>query len=281
MIKEGELFAKRYLVREKLERGTAREIYLATDGGKNCLLKVLAEPLLRNAEYPRSFLRSAELRRRADHPHLVRLTDHGVSEGVPFCVSEPFYGKDLETIQLGRSHLPWGFVRDVALQACEGLSALHSGGVIHNDVKPAKILVQESMTGPVVKLLDSVFSVEDGDPVLRCLERVVFIGSIDFVPPERVSLKLMADRHDPRMDVYSMGATLYRLLSGHPPFMGATMMEALQARADQYPAEPEYPEASGTALPNEVKGLVMRAMGRLPGERFQSIAELRESILSA
>ncbi len=280
-IREGELFAKKYEVGERLDRGSVRSIYLSTDGGRVCLIKVLAEPLRGDAEITRRFLKSAESYRKAAHPNLAKLTDHGEAEGIPFCVSEPFYGTDLATLMRGRSHLPWDFVRSVALQTCDALLALHSCRIIHNDLKPAKILMKETLQGPEVMLLDSVLSACAGEPINAGLSGRPFFGSIDYVPPERIDGGSSSRSYDPDMDVYSLGATLFHLLSGKPPFRGASALESLLARADQDPPVPEYPEASGSALRSTVKGLVMTAMGRLPGERFRSVAELREAIFSA
>jgi serine/threonine-protein kinase len=217
----GTVLGDRYEIARLIGAGTMGAVYEAVGGeGEPVALKALAtadskgDAAERRARFEREASVSATLR----HPNIVPVLDHGVdgATDTPFLIMPLLRGEDLGRTLERTSLLPPAICVALFVQACAGLEAAHRAGVVHRDVKPANLFLEEDATGAVVvKIADfglaKVF--DDTSPSLTASRR--FMGTPHYVSPEQAT---NAKRVDARSDVWSLAMSLYHALSGAPAF---------------------------------------------------------------
>jgi serine/threonine-protein kinase len=234
------------------------EVYLAEHLAlqKRVAVKVLS-PKLVSSEHIERFLREARTCSRIEHQNVVSVYDVGSHDGIYYIVMQYIQGKTLtELLQDQGGPLPWrSGVRLVQL-AATGLHAVHSCGLVHRDIKPSNIML--SVDSRVV-LMDFGLVREESDSGLTRTGNVV--GTPTFMSPEQCRGKPL----DRRSDIYSLGSTLYCLLSGQPPFQGNVVEVLTQIAAGKHPKPlcQLRPEIS-----QDLSDLVAKAMAPRPEDRF-------------
>lgn len=267
----------RYRLDAPIGKGGMNEVWLAWD---EALKRQVALKILRTTEPDEvtlsRFEREARATSRLTSPHTVRIHDFGASDdGVYFIAMEYLPGLDLR--ELVKRHGPVAPARAVhfALQACRSLAEAHEHGIVHRDVKPANLFVtriDDDEDG--VKVLDfGIARVRQSDvhATLTHSGHAV-VGTPAYMAPET----LVGGAADERSDVYSLGATLYELLTGSPPFPGASMHAVFVAHVSE---KPESPAARRREpLPPRLEAAVMRCLEKEPSARYASVRELGEAL---
>ncbi len=235
-------------------------------------LKVMLPDMKLNGGAVSRFFREMKIVALLENPHVVRAIDADVHEGCPYIVMEYLEGDDLERVLVRRGPLPPQDVIGYMAQAARGLVHAHSKAVIHRDVKPTNLFLVK--TG-IVKLLDlgcgelvgmagqaaNVFDTDEG----------IVVGTTDFMSPEQVRDKPI----DARTDLFSLGCTMYRLLTGAYAFPGVTREDRLVKRI----REPHFPIAKvRPGLPEGLVAIVDRLLALKPDDRFGSAAEVAEAL---
>jgi hypothetical protein len=212
----GEVFAGRFMLAEQLGSGSMGEVWRATDRELDRLVAVKVLHLAGgnpSRESVERFRREGKAIARLEHPHVARVYDVGEHEGRPFLVLELLIGPDLETLlEQHPGGLPVEEAVDYAIQAVEGLTAAHDAGVIHRDVKPANLILDEH--GHVRVCDFGVARLEGATTGLSMASP--HVGTPDYMAPEQV----IGEAITPAADLYALGATLFHLLTGRPPFPG-------------------------------------------------------------
>jgi tRNA A-37 threonylcarbamoyl transferase component Bud32 len=212
------------------------------------------------------FEREVKVAARLEHPNVVAALDADEVQGLHFLVMEFVEGKDLASLVKSAGPLPPARALDLIVQAARGLQAAHERGIVHRDIKPSNLMVDGSGT---VKVLDlGLARITDvGDPLIaghldEALTQVgSILGTVDFMAPEQA---LDSKAADARSDVYSLGCTLYYLLSGRPPFGRGTLIQRVLAHRDQpIPALDDAPPALADA--------VRRMLAKDPADRYQTM----------
>ncbi|HYI60983.1 MAG TPA: protein kinase [Acidimicrobiales bacterium] len=253
-----------YVLVERLGSGGFATVWLAEQGrlGRRVAVKLLGETL-DDAERERRFL--AECRaigRLSGHPAVVTVHDAGTTDaGHPYLVMEHLPGGSLHDRVARHGPMPWAEVLDVGVHVADALAAAHDAGILHRDVKPANVLLDEN---GAPKLGDfGIARLSEGTNTATG----TLVGTIPFTPPEVLS----GHRPGPTADVWSLGATLHALLTGSSPFGGdrdeppaATIARVL--RSEPPPLPP--------AVPAPLRDLVRTTLGAEPGSRPQSAAEV-------
>jgi serine/threonine-protein kinase len=157
----------------------------------------------------------------------------------------------------------------VAIQLARALDYAHKNNVIHRNITPANVLIQAS--DKVAKLGDLMLAKAlEGSMAQQITRPGELLGEVDYMSPERTHGTTDVDG---RSDIYSLGAMIYRLLTGRPPFTGGSLMETI-VKIRQSEAKPEKPKKYQLAIPDLFEGIVLRMLAKQPAERYQTAAEL-------
>ncbi len=256
---------------EKIGEGGMGSVYRARHETleKDVAVKVLAPAFRQDDDLVQRMLREARLAARLDHPGVVTVQDAGVAGGIPYLVMPFVKGRNLDEILKDRKRLKPSEALSAVKKAARAFAAAHKLGIVHRDVKPANLIVT---TDGQIKVTDFglAVAVAAGDPRLTRADCVV--GTPQFMAPEQVT----GEAIDVRTDIYSLGATLYNLLSGEAPFAGGTALSVAMKHADPA-ARPRPIRELVPELAPEVGAIVDRMMAKRPGDRFPDM----ESIIKA
>jgi serine/threonine-protein kinase len=239
-------------------------------------LKVLPNELLQDARARQLFQREVRALACLIHPNIVTAYDANQSGDRCYLVMEFVDGPNLEQLVREQGPLPVGQACDFIRQAALGLQFAFEKGMVHRDIKPANLLVQRGGDGRcAVKILDfglarlqSSTAVNGSKDLTIAAEANRVVGTPDYIAPEQAENVHAADI---RSDLYSLGCTLYFLLTGKVPFGGTTLLEKIIKHSAEPPPviEAERPE-----VPKEVGAILRKLLAKAPAERYQTPAEL-------
>lgn len=247
-----------YVIDALIAQGGSARVYRAMDQtlARPVALKVLDDASLHEGR--ERFLREVQLVAGLSHPHIVSLYAAGEDQGVAFAAMELLPGSLADELKR-RGRLPWTEALTAARQACLGLDAARQHGIVHRDVKPSNLLRDAS---GVIKVADFGLA-KDLSSALELTLQGVVLGTPLYVSPEQGCGRPT----DHRSDLYSLGATLFHLISGRPPFHAPTPFELIVRHA----VEP--PPALGDEVPSPVSSFVQRLMTKDPAGRPQTYDE--------
>jgi serine/threonine-protein kinase len=277
LVREGEVLAGKYRV-ERIPGRNGLGVLVQVrhmELGQEVTLKFLVPDACIYPEFVQRFIREARAAVKIQGEHVARVTDVGrLESGAPYMVREFLRGPDLAEVVKVRGALPVSEACDYIIQAAEAVAEAHALGIAHRNLRPTTLVVTRRTDGaPLVKVFD--FAAAEALHVEPFTKRSVslvgssaLLGSLPYLSPEQVR-----DPHgvDFRADVYALGAVLYELLSGLPPFEAESAPALLAMVAADSPAplrtlRPDLPEA--------LEQIVMRCLAKSRDLRFSSIAEL-------
>jgi serine/threonine protein kinase/DNA-binding CsgD family transcriptional regulator len=254
----------RYRLVEQLGKGGMGLVFRARDEmlDRDVAIKFIAPERVSGAEASARFLREARAVARLSHPNIMTLHDVGQEEGWHYLVLEHIAGKNLHALMVERGGpLP---VRET-LQAMRGalraLAYAHAQGIVHRDIKPENIMVTPDGQ---VKVTDFGLAMAQGD--VRLTQEGMIIGTVMYMAPELVH----GDPADSRSDLYAVGAVLYELLTGQPPFTGGEPL-AILTQVLNSPVTP--PRTLDPGLSPTVEALILRLLSKDPADRCASAEE--------
>jgi serine/threonine-protein kinase len=269
----GRVLGGAWRIESPLGRGATATVYRATNitSGAHGALKVLHAELTQHPKIVKMLLREARLVAAVDHPGTVKVLDDGIEDGIAFIVFEMLVGESLEDLREARGgRVPIGEVMHIGDAIMDALSAVHGAGIVHRDLKPDNIHILE---GGGVKLLDFGFAKLRGYTA-DSAQNVV--GTPSFMPPEQ-ALGL-TKKVDAQSDVWSLGATLFFVLSGQPVHIGKHMDAMMLASAN---TKPRSLVDAAPELPSPVVAVVDRALSYRKADRWSDIVTMRAAWQSA
>ena len=258
----------------RLGKGGMGVTYKAIDTNLNrpVALKVIASEQLNSPQARHRFLREAQSAALIHHPHVATIFHFGEEGDAYFYAMEFVEGEDLERYVVQKGPLSPATALRVALQVAQALEAAQSRHLIHRDIKPGNIMAIANRAGTIdIKLIDFGLAKGAGAESLdasRVTRTKDFVGSPAFASPEQCETKKL----DIRSDIYSLGVTIWYLLSGKRPFVG-TVGEVMVAQIIKPP-----PFEQLTQTPEQVVGLLRRMLEKKPEDRYQTPEELQEAI---
>lgn len=259
----------RYEIIDEIAQGAMGVVYKARDPLIDRVVAIKTVGLgLSSAEteaYERRFFREAKSAGRLNHPNVVTIHDVGRADDVAYIAMEFLDGQSLRDLMDSGVVLPPQRVADIAAEIAEGLAFAHDNGVVHRDVKPANIMV---LASGAVKITD--FGIALLPTGTRTLAGNAF-GSPRYTSPEQV----MGRSVDGRSDIFSLGATVYEMLTGAPPFTGGDLNTILK----QVLSDPTPPPSSvNPSLPRAFDHIVGKALAKDPADRYQTAEEMAHDL---
>jgi predicted ATPase len=260
----------KYRVEALLGRGGMGEVYRATQLSlqRAVALKVIRSELATNAAMLAQFRREAHAIARLRHPNIVTIHEYGVEDGVgAYFVMEHLEGRSLRHELRARGRLPSTEAEALMRQVGAAVGAAHKAGVVHRDLKPDNVFIEQGAAGPNVKVLDfgiAKLAQEVGRATGELTIGGAVLGTPSYMAPEQVT----CDEVDGRTDIYALGCLLHELLAGQPPFTGARVLQKQLAAAPP-PLREVVPDA-----PERLEAAALRALAKKPQDRFQTVEEL-------
>jgi formylglycine-generating enzyme required for sulfatase activity len=265
-----------YEIRRELGRGGMGVVYLAHNRlmGRDEVLKVIGRRIIERPGAFDRFLREIRAVARLRHDNVVAAySAFRLDESLVFAM-EYVEGYDLSGLIKSHGPLPVAHACSFIHQAALGLQHAHEHAMVHRDIKPANLMLSRQKNRPLIKVLDFGLSKATRENPLDSglTHDGQLLGTPDYIAPEQVS---DAQRADIRADIYSLGCTLYYLLSGGPPFHGTSLYDILQAHhsMDAKPLNFMRPE-----VPVELAALVAKMMAKEPARRFQTPGDVAEAL---
>lgn len=270
----------RYEVHELVGKGGMGDVFRARHQmmDRTVALKVINRDLVRKPAAIDRFHREVKAAARLSHPNIVTAYDAEQADDLHFLVMEYVDGTDLSRIVKEQGPLPVETACDYIKQAATGLQHAHELGMVHRDIKPHNLMVTDN---GIVKILDfglaslapvAASDIDEAEPGESLTMAGSIMGTPDFISPEQAE-----DAHqvDIRSDIYSLGTTLYFLLSGKPPFAEGSVMHKLNCHAQ---VEPEPIQNIQADAPDELAEVLRRMMAKDANERFQTPAEVADAL---
>jgi serine/threonine-protein kinase len=269
---------RNYRITDKLGVGGQGAVYKATDAklGRTVVIKVLPPELTAREANLKRFEREARLASSLDHPNICTIFDLDEVDGVHFIAMQHVEGKNVRQLVAGRP-LDLKTTVLIGLQVADALTAAHSRGIIHRDIKSGNVMVTPAGQVKVLdfglaKLLDDDEAASAGLHRTELTEVGVPYGTATYAAPEQAR----GDRVDKRADVFSTGVLLYEMLTGTWPFRGKTTIDVRHAVLHDPPRP--ISELRQSAIPVRLQKIVDRALEKEPKDRFQNMDEFRNEL---
>jgi serine/threonine protein kinase len=260
-------------------QGSKAVVYLAHDGRerRRVALKVLAPELAGDAGFRARMIRESRAATALDHPHIVPVFDADKTDGTLYAAMRYVPGRDARSLLGRHGPLPLGYAWQIIAQVASALDAAHARGLIHRDVRPANILLDDddaadSAAGGRAYLSD--FGMSKAFPPGQVIAADEAGGMLDYLAPEQIEGRAL----DGRTDLYSLACTGFELLCGAPPFgpdQGSTLMYA------HIYADPPAASARRAAVPAAVDSVLATALAKDPADRYPSCGRFAEELRAA
>jgi len=269
-------FLGKYRLLSLLGKGGMSSVYLAEHVlmRRRCAIKVLPAKRVHDTSYLGRFHREAQAVAALDHPNIVRAydVDQEINKNaeIHFLVMEYVDGSSLQELVRDQGILCYEDAVEYCRQTALGLEHAHAAGMVHRDIKPGNLLVDHN---GVVKILDlglARFFGEGETESLTVAHDEKVLGTADYLAPEQA---LDSHQVDSRADIYSLGCTLYFMLTGHPPFIDGTLAQRLMShqRKEPSPITDERPD-----FPESLDQILKKMMKKEPSERYETAQELAD-----
>lgn len=271
MLSKGQKINDRYEIIKMIGEGGMANVYLANDNilERKVAIKVLRGDLSNDEKFIRRFKREALSVSNLSHPNIVEVYDVGEEDGNYYIVMEYIEGKTLKQLLQKRGALTLPEVIDIMSQLTDGLSHAHEAYIIHRDIKPQNIMIEDN---GLVKITDFGIAMALNSTQLTQTNSVM--GSVHYLPPEQANGKGSTIKSD----IYSLGILMYELLAGSVPFKGDTAVEiALKHMKEKMPSI----RKQNPTIPQSVENIVLKATAKNPKNRYDSVREMYNDLQTA
>lgn len=264
----------KYVVLEKIGAGGMGQVFKARHRVMERLVavKVLPPAMTKDQAAISRFHREVQAAAKLNHPNIVTAFDADQADGVHFLVMEFIEGKDLSALVKKNGPFAVDQAVNFILQAARGLEAAHKNGIVHRDIKPANLLLHSEGT---VKILDMGLARMNGDAAQAELTSTgAVMGTVDYMAPEQA---LNTKTADARADIYSLGCSLYYLLTAKATYDGDTLMAKLLAHRDQPIPSLRSVRAE---VPKQIESVFRKMVAKDINARYQTMTEVISSLES-
>jgi tetratricopeptide (TPR) repeat protein len=260
----------RYQVKEFLGEGGKKKVYLAHDTllDRDVAFALIKTEKLDDATRARVSREARAMGRLGDHPNIVAIYDMGEHEGQPYIVIPVMPGGDVESLieQAPEHRLSLDKAIDIAKAVCRGLKFAHSKGIIHRDIKPGNIWLSADGTAKI-----GDFGLALAVDLSRLTQAGMMVGTVTYMPPEQA----MGGKVTAKVDLYSLGAMLYEMVTGRPPFVGDDSIAIIGQHINTPPVSPTWHRAD---LPPALETLILQLLEKDPEKRPESAAVVLQAL---
>jgi len=264
-----------WLIERRIGAGAMGEVYLAVRGEQRAALKLVARDRVQDDSFLQRFQREIAVLAKFDHPHVERALDGGEHDGQPWLAMEFVDGPDVESVLKQNQNAPFAEmeVLQFAIQLARGLEHVHSqAGLIHRDIKPANVLIARAPggdprrllnPGDIAKLIDFGLAkpTEQAEGMGLTMTGMI-MGTPNYIAPEQVACERTLTLH---VDMYSLGASMFHLLTGRLPFPTGSAASVMVAHLNQPPPDPGQVLPTLTPL---TRKLVLTTMAKRAADRY-------------
>ena len=260
----------RYQVQKFLGEGGKKRVYLAHDDvlDRDVALAVIKTEGLDETSRARITREARDMGRLGDHPHILTIYDLGEEDGQHYMVLPLMPGVDVEGLMddAPDRRIPLEQAIKIAAEACRGLVFAHSHGIVHRDLKPGNIFLTEDGTAKI-----GDFGLAVATDRSRLTQEGMMVGTVSYMPPEQA----MGGEVTAQADLYSLGAMLYEMVTGRPPFVGDDSVAIIGQHLNTPPVAPTWHNPD---VPPALEALVLRLLEKDPASRPASAAQVLESL---
>jgi tetratricopeptide (TPR) repeat protein len=260
----------RYQVKKFLGEGGKKKVYLVHDTllDRDVAFALIKTEKLDDATRARVNREARAMGRLGDHPNIVAIYDMGEHEGQPYIVIPVMPGGDVEALieQAPEHRLPLDKAIDIAKAVCRGLEFAHGKGVIHRDIKPGNIWLGADGTAKI-----GDFGLALAVDLSRLTQAGMMVGTVTYMPPEQA----MGGKVTAKVDLYSLGAMLYEMVTGRPPFVGDDSIAIIGQHINTPPVSPTWHRAD---LPPALETLILQLLEKDPDKRPESAAVVLQAL---
>jgi serine/threonine-protein kinase len=268
------LLGGRYELERLIAGGGMGAVWRAVDRrlDRPVAVKLLRRGLATDPAFVERFRREARAAAALSHPNVAGVFDYGEHEGEAYIVMELVEGENLAERLAREGPLPWPQALAIAEQVARALADAHAHGLVHRDVKPANILLSQGLDATVVKVTD--FGIARAEAAVTLTGTGAVLGSAAYVAPEQAS----GSQVGPAADLYGLGCVLFEMVTGRPPYRGQSAV----ALATQHVSGPvPNPRQLRPELPGAVAAITLRALQKVPADRFDSASAMAEALAGA
>jgi ribosomal protein L40E len=260
----------RYRVKRFLGEGGKKRVYLSHDTtlDRDVAFALIKTEKIDETTRARITREARDMGRLGDHPNIVTIYDIGDHEGQPYMVQPALPGGDVgDLIEKAPGHrLPLDKAIEIAKSVCRGLEFAHSKGIIHRDIKPGNVML--SADG-IAKIND--FGLAMAVDLSRLTQSGMMVGTVAYMPPEQA----MGGKVTAKADLYSLGAMLYEMVTGRPPFVGDDSVSIIGQHINTPPVSPAWHRAD---LPPALDTLIMQLLEKDPDKRPESATVVLQAL---
>ena len=260
----------RYQVKKFLGEGGKKRVYLAHDTtlDREVAFALIKTEGLDDTSRIRIQREAQAMGRLGSHPHIVTVFDLGQEQDQPYMVQELMGGGDVEgLIDSAPDHrLALDLAISIAVETCRGLEFAHGRGIVHRDLKPGNVWLTEDGTAKI-----GDFGLAVALDRSRLTQEGMMVGTVSYMPPEQA----MGGEVTPRSDLYSLGAMLYEMVTGRPPFLGDDSVAIIGQHINTPPMAPTWHNGE---CPRPLEALIMRLLTKNPSERPESAADVLSAL---
>ena len=262
----------RYQVKKFLGEGGKKKVYLAHDTllDRDVAFALIKTEKLDDTARKRITREARAMGRLGDHPHIVTVYDIGEHERQPYMVLPVLPGGDVEgLIEKAPEHrLPLDKAIDIAKAVCRGLVFAHEKGIIHRDLKPGNVWLSADGTAKI-----GDFGLAVAVDLSRLTQSGMMVGTVSYMPPEQA----MGGKVTEKADLYSLGAMLYEMVTGRPPFVGDDSVSIIGQHINTPPVSPTWHRAD---LPPALETLILQLLEKDPAKRPSSATDVLQALES-
>jgi eukaryotic-like serine/threonine-protein kinase len=262
----------RYQVKKMLGEGGKKKVYLAHDAllDRDIAIYLIKTEKLDETGRTRITREAQAMAKLGDHPNIATVYDYGEHEGQPYMVAPLLSGGDVEgLIKKAPDHkLPIDKTIEIAKSVCKGLEFAHNKGIIHRDIKPGNVMLSADGTAKV-----NDFGLAVSIDRSRLTQVGMMVGTVSYMPPEQA----MGGQVTAKADLYSLGAMLYEMVTGRPPFIGDDSVAIIGQHINTPPVSPSWHRAD---LPPSLETLIMQLLEKDPEKRPKAATVVLQALES-